>query len=322
MSLTETGSTLLYPLFQEWVPAYKSQFSQVTISTAGTGSGKGISSAAGGTADIGASDAYLSPADVSKSPSLENIPLAIAAQEVGYNLPGFRGDIRLDGTVLAEMYQGMITTWNAPAIRQLNPGVSLPGTRVIPIHRSDSSGDTFLFTSYLSKQDSSWADSISYNTTVAWPGASGALAFQGNKGMVKGCEDNPGCVAYIGISYLSMAQAAGLGEARLANGAGSYELPTASTISAAASGFASTTPAVGTLSMINSSATGAYPIINYEYAIVSTKQSSASKAQAIKAFLLWAITKGNASAYLDQVRFQPLPSSVASISEALLSKIS
>jgi ABC-type phosphate transport system substrate-binding protein len=223
--LTETGSTLLYPLFQEWVSAYKSQFSQVTITTAGTGSGKGISSAAAGTAGIGASDAYLSPADVSKSPSLENIPLAIAAQEVGYNLPGFKGNIRLDGTVLAEMYQGTITTWNDPAIKALNPGV--PG----------------------------------------------------------------------------------------------YELPTPSTISAA-SGFASTTPAAGTLSMINSSAAGAYPIINYEYAIVSTKQSSVSKAQAIKAFLYWAITKGNASAYLNQVRFQPLPSSVASISEALLSKIS
>jgi phosphate transport system substrate-binding protein len=321
-SLIETGSTLLYPLFQEWVPAYKGQFSQVTIATAGTGSGKGISSAAGGTADIGASDAYLSPADVSKSPSLENIPLAIAAQEVNYNLPGFRGNISLDGTVLAKMYQGTITTWNDPAIRQLNPGVSLPSTKVIPIHRSDSSGDTFLFTSYLSKQDASWANSISYNTTVAWPAVLGALAFQGNKGIVKGCEGNPGCVAYVGISYLSMTQAAGLGEARLANGAGGYELPAASTISAAVSGFASTTPGVGTLSMINSSAAGAYPIINYEYAIVSTKQSSVSKAQAIKAFLFWAITKGNAPAYLDQVKFQPLPSSVASISEALLSKIS
>jgi len=321
-TLAETGSTLLYPLFNEWVLAYKGQFSRVTITTAGTGSGAGIAAVSAGTADIGASDAYLSPADVSRSPSLENIPLAIAAQQVNYNLPGLRGSIRLNGAVLARMYQGRITAWNDPAIRALNPGVPLPGTRVIPVHRSDSSGDTFLFTSYLSRQDPGWAGSISYNTTVAWPAAPGALAFRGNSGMVTGCAAHPGCVAYIGISYLSRARAAGLGEALLANGAGGYELPTAAAVSAAAAGFASTTPAVGTLSMIDSAASGAYPIINYEYAIVSTAQRGGARAQAIKAFLYWAITKGNAPAYLGPVNFQPLPPSVVSISEALISKIS
>jgi phosphate transport system substrate-binding protein len=321
-SLAETGSTLLYPLFNLWAPAYKTQFPQITITTAGTGSGTGISSAAAGTADIGASDAYLSPADATKYPNLENIPLAISAQQVNYNLPGLKGNLKLNGTILAEMYQGKIVMWNDPAIAAINPGVTLPAIKVVPIHRSDSSGDTFLFTTYLSKQDSAWSSSVSYGTTVAWPAVSGALAFKGNSGMVTGCKANPGCVAYIGISYLAKTTAAGLGEAELLNGSGGYELPTPTTIAAEAAAFASTTPANGTLSLIDGSASGAYPIINYEYAIVSTSQSNPTKATDIKALLDWILTSGSSSTFLSQVNFQPLPSQVVTISEALVEKIS
>jgi phosphate transport system substrate-binding protein len=319
-SLSETGSTLLYPLFNLWVPDYKTAFPQVTITTAGTGSGTGISSAAGGTADIGASDAYLSSADTTQYPTLENIPLAISAQMINYNLPSVKGNLKLNGTILAEMYTGKITMWNDPAIKALNPGVTLPADKVIPIHRSDGSGDTFLFTTYLSKQDSSWASSVGYDTTVAWPKVSTELAFKGNSGMVTGCQDNVGCIAYIGISYKSDTTKAGLGEAQVENGGGQYEMPTTSTIAAAAASFA-TIPANGAISLINSSASGAYPIINYEYAIVNTTQSSTTKAQDIKALLYWAITTGNSSKYLDQVNFQPLPPVAVTTSEALISKI-
>ena len=319
-SLSETGSTLLYPLFNLWVPDYKTTYPQVTITTAGTGSGTGISSAAGGTADIGASDAYLSSADTSQYPTLENIPLAISAQMINYNLPGVKGNLKLNGTILAEMYTGKITMWNDPVIKALNPGVTLPADKVIPIHRSDGSGDTFLFTTYLSKQDSSWASSVGYDTTVAWPKVSTELAFKGNSGMVTGCQDNVGCIAYIGISYKSDTTKAGLGEAQVENGGGQYEMPTTSTIAAAAASFA-TIPANGAISLIDSSASGAYPIINYEYAIVNTSQPNSTKAQDIKALLYWAITAGNSSKYLDQVNFQPLPQAAITASEALISKI-
>jgi phosphate transport system substrate-binding protein len=111
-------------------------------------------------------------------------------------------------------------------------------------------------------------------------------------------------------------------QAELLNGAGDYEAPTATTISAGASGFTSETPAGGTISMINGSAAGSYPIVNYEYGIVSIRQHSAAKAQTLKAFLHWATTTGNAPAYLSKVSFQPLPGSVVSISSALIGRIS
>jgi phosphate transport system substrate-binding protein len=319
-TLSETGSTLLEPLFKLWAPGYQDTFHQVTVTVAGGGSGKGISSAAAGTADIGASDAYLSPADVSQTPTLQNIPLAVSAQMVDYNLPNVSAHIRLNGTVLAQMYEGTITRWNDPAIATLNPGVSLPSTPVVPVHRSDSSGDTFLFTSYLSKQDSGWSNAVSYNTSVAWPKVPSAVAASGNSGMVTACQAHPGCVAYIGISYESSATAADLGEAQLANGIGQYELPSTATIGAADASFSSI-PGNGAISLINSAASGSYPIINYEYAIVNSKQSSAVKAKDIQALLEWAITTGSSSSYLRQVNFQPLPAVAKSVSQSLIPTI-
>ena len=320
-SLSETGSTLLYPLFNIWVPVYEKLYPQVKITTAGTGSGTGISQAAAGAVQIGASDAYLSSADRAKYPGLMNIPLAISAQQINYNIPGLSQSthLKLNGKVLSQIYQGKITTWDDPAITSLNPGVRLPGLKIVPLHRADGSGDTFLFTTYLSDQDpSGWGTTISYGTTVSWPHVPGALAEEGNGGMVSGCKATPGCVAYIGISYLKKTNAAGLGEAQIANKSGSYELPTASTITTEAAGFTSQTPADESLSLINGNG---YPIINYEYAIVSQKQPSATAAQDVQAFLHWALTTGESASYLSQVQFQPLPASVVSLSDAQIAKI-
>jgi len=322
-TLTETGSTLLFPLIGAWAAGYHRQYPNVTVTTAGTGSGAGIAAASAGKASMGASDAYLSSGDLVTNPALLNVPLAIAAQQVNYNLPSLSAGVhlRLNGAVLAQMYQGKITTWNDPAIAALNPGVALPGTRVVPLHRSDSAGDTFLFTSYLSTHSATWNSAIGYGTSVGWPHAPRAVAEHGNAGMVSGCGATAGCVAYIGISYLSAALAARLGEAELANSQGQYVLPTPASISAAVASFVSSTPVNETISMVDGPASGGYPIVNYEYAIVSVKQPSAARARDLKAFLHWAITKGNAAQYLGAVRFQPLPAAVVSLCDAQIAKI-
>ena len=323
-SLTETGSTLLFPLMRTWAAAYHQQFPDVMVSTAATGSGAGIADASAGTADIGTSDAYLSSGNLVKNPALLNIPLVISAQQVDYNLPGLGagGHVKLSGPVLARMYEGTITAWNDPAIAALNPGLRLPAIRVVPVHRSDGSGDTFLFSSYLSTQDPAWNSTIGYGTTVAWPPVRGAFARQGNNGVVAGCEAVPGCIAYVGISYLSQALAGGLGEAALANAAGQFVLPTAATISASVASFVSSTPPNETISMVDGPAANGYPIVNYEYAIVSTRQSEPVKARAIRAFLTWVITTGNSASYLNQVRFQPLPAAMVTLAGQQIARIS
>jgi len=323
VTLNETGSTLLFPLFRSWASAYHQQFGQVTITTAGTGSGAGIDAASKGTAAVGASDAYLSSGNLVSDPRLLNIPLAISAQQVNYDVPGLsqKVHLRLTGSVLALMYAGLISYWDDPAITSLNPGVRLRHLRVVPIHRQESSGDTFLFSSYLATSDATWNSSIGYGTTVAWPHVSTALAEQGNSGMVSGCARTPGCVAYIGISYLTSALGLGLGEAKLANAHGQFELPDAQSISAAAASFVSLLPANETISMINGPAPSGYPIVNYEYAIVSRVQPSAARARDLQSFLHWAITAGNDPDFLNQVRFAHLPGDVVTLADAQIARI-
>ena len=319
-SLTETGSTLMFPLFGAWQTAYKTAVPNVSLTTAGTGSGTGIADASTGTATMGASDAYLSSANIAQYPGLENIPTTVAALMVNYDVSGVK-KLNLNGTVLAQIYTGKITTWNNAAIAALNPGVTLPSEKIVTLHRADSSGSTFLFTSYLAAQDKSW-NPADVGTTITWPSVPGSLAETGSGGMVTGCGATKGCIAYIGISYLSKTSAAGLGEAAVANGAGKFTQPTSSAIDAALSSFAPKTPASGSQSLINTSAAAGYPIINYEYVIVKKTQPSATTASALKAFLDWALTTGSTSTYLGPVNFQPLPASVVTTAKTLVSSIS
>ena len=320
-ALSETGSSLMAPLFiQGWGPAYHAQFPQVTLNPASTSSGTGILSAAAGTTDIGASDAYLSPADVSKYPNLANIPLAVAALMVIYHVPGLGPSthLNLNGTVLAQIFNGTITTWNDPAIKHLNSGVTLPGTPIVLVHRSDTSGSTFLFTSYMNAQDpADWSSSL-IGTSVAWPPQPGEQGQDGSDGVINAVRSTPGAIGYAGVSYLSMVTKDNEGEAALGNSAGNYELPTATAIQAGLASFTNT-PASETMSLINGSGPDVYPIINYEYAIVSISQPSVARAQDLRAFLSWAISTGTAQ--LAQVHFQPLPPSVVMLSQAQIAKI-
>ncbi len=325
VSLQETGSTLLYPLFQIWAPAYTKSHKDIKITPQGTGSGTGISDAVNGTVQIGASDAYMANAQMQADPGMLNIPLAISAQQIMYNLPGLNQQhLHLTGPVLAGIYTGKITMWNDPAIKALNPGVQLPAVKIVPIHRSDGSGDTFLFSQYLSFSDSAvWAapKGPGYGTTISWPSVPSSISATGNGGMVEALQQNKGGIAYVGISFLNQAVQDGLGYAAIENKAGQFLLPTAQTISAEAQSLVGTTPKDERVSLIYGPAQGAYPIINYEYAIVNAKQASPGTAKAVRQFLTWALTTGNQPTYLDQVHFLPLPSAIVKMSEAQIAKV-
>nr|WP_231986446.1 phosphate ABC transporter substrate-binding protein PstS [Mycobacterium sp. E2479] len=323
IELSETGSTLLYPLFSEWGAAYRAKYPNVTITTQSSGSGAGISQVAAQAVVIGASDAYLSEGDTAAHRGLMNIALAISAQQVNYNLPGVHQHLKLNGRVLAAMYRGTIKTWNDPQIAGINPGLHLPDTPVVPLHRSDGSGSTFQFTQYLSKQDpDGWGRWPGFGTTIAFPAVPDALGENGDGAMVTGCAANPGCVAYTSIGSLDEADEHGLSQAKLDNASGRYLLPTAKNIQAAASGFASKTPPNQAISLINGPAADGYPIVNYEYAIVNSSQKDAATAQTLQAFLHWAVTDGNNASFLDKMHFQPLPPEVAKLSDAQITKIS
>jgi phosphate transport system substrate-binding protein len=311
----------MFPLFGAWQTAYNKTVTTVNITTAGTGSGTGIADAASGVVTMGGSDAYLSSAEMTQNSNLLNIPLAVSAVMISYNLPGVTAHLKFNGTVLSKIYSGKITKWNDPAIKALNPGVTLPSTSIVTLHRSDSSGTTFVFVSYLNAQDPTDWPSAQVGTTVTWPSAPGALGETGNGGMVAGCGTTKGCIAYIGTSYLTQTTAAHLGEGELANKAGGYTLPDAASIQAALGQFASSTPASEVQPLINTSAPKGYPDINYEYVVVNKKQSSAAVASALKAFLNWTLTTGATATFLGPVNFQPLPPAVVKLSQTQINSI-
>ncbi len=324
VNILETGSSLLYPLFNLWVPAYAKIDPGVRITTQSTGSGTGIAQAVAGIAQIGASDAYMSNALMKEHPDMLNIPLAISMQMVNYNLPGLnREHLKLSGPVLAGIYEGKIHYWDDARLKALNPGVHLPHHLIIPVHRSDGSGDTFIFTQFLAFSTPEWANSISYGTTVSWPAVSGELGAEGNPGMVTATKDNPYAIAYIGTSYQNAIEKDGLGIARLKNRSGNFVLPEAGTAKAAAAVMVPKTPKDERISLIFAPGRESYPIINYEYALVNRKQPSAETAAALRKLFTWAISSsgGNAPHFMKEVHIVALPASVVKLSKAQIAEI-
>jgi phosphate transport system substrate-binding protein len=323
IALQETGSTLIYPLFELWIPDYQAQHPDVAITAGATGSGDGIAKAIAGAVQIGTSDAYMSEEASEENPQILNIPLAISAQTVNYNIPGLTTPLKLDGPTLAGIYNGQVTMWNAPEIATLNPGLALPHHPIVPVHRADASGDTFIFTQFLDFSTPSWDDAIGYGTSVPWPFVPGATTATGNAGMVKILAQTPYSIGYIGVSFHAAIAKAGLGTAMLKNQNGKFLLPTPDTISAAAAMLDPRTPPDERLTLVFASGDDSYPLINYEYAIVSKKQANAMMAEAVRRFLLWAISTedGNAPHYLNTVGFIPLPDFIRALSEAQIALV-
>lgn len=325
VSVLETGSSLLYPLFNLWQPVYTKENPNVQLTTASTGSGTGQAQSMQGLAQIGASDAYLSDAQMKQHPSMLNIPMAISSQMVNYNLPGQNGEhLNLSGPVLAGIYSGKITHWNDAAIAKLNPGTKLPDHAIITVHRTDGSGDTFIFTQYLTASTPSWANDYSYGVTVSWAPMQGNIGAVGNPGMVDALKNNPYSIAYIGVSFKKQIMDDKLGEARLENKNGKFVLPEITNVKAAAAAMVPKSPADQRVSLIFAPGAESYPIINYEYALVDAKQPSADMAATLKKFLTWAISSkgGNAEHFMNEVNFVALPPSVVKQSEAQIAKIS
>ncbi len=322
--LSETGSTLLFPLFQSWMAGYKAVAPDVGLTIAATGSTAGTQAAIGGSASMGASDAYLSDEVAAQNPELLDIPLAISAQTVNYNLPGLNGaGVKLDGPTLAGIYSGQITQWDDPAIRAMNPGVKLPGKAIIPVRRADGSGDTFIFTQFLDFSTDSWEDSPGYGTDISWPAVQGEVSAVGNAGMIKALAGTPYSVGYVGVSYAADIAKAGIGTAPVRNQNGTFLLPTPQTVADAASELDPRTPPYERISLAFAPGDDSYPLIAYEYVLVSKTQPNAATAKALRDFLNWAISPdgGNAAKYLDAVHFIALPDFIRAMSEAQISEI-
>lgn len=293
--LTGAGSTLVAPLMANWINGFEIK-EGIPVKYGAVGSGAGISQITARTVDFGASDAPLTPEQASACNGCVQVPWALSATGVGFNVPGVK-KLNLTGKILAGIYFGKITSWNDPKIKQVNPGVKLPGLTITPVFRSDGSGDTYTFTEYLSKISPAWRSEVGFATSVGFKAGVGA---KGNAGVTSTVVKTQGAIGYISASYLI---AAGLGAAAVENKAGNFTVPNLKNIEAAAA-TVKKVDSSNAVSVTNppASATDAYPISTFTYAIVP---HNAPQKGFLQQFLNYAITKGQA--YGAALDFAPLP---------------
>jgi phosphate transport system substrate-binding protein len=323
VTIAEDGSSLLAPYLSSITPLITSAYPNVTLSSAAGGSGKGLTDATTGVVQAGGSDAYLPPADFTQFPTVQNIPVVVSTQSVDYNLKGVK-NLKLSGAVIAEIYLGKITKWNDAAIKKLNPGVTLPAKTIVPIVRSDSSGDTFNFTTFLTDTSAAWKAGPAFNTSITWPSVQGELTASGNPGMVQSASQTPGSIAYIGISAQASANAAKLGQAELQNSSGKFLLPKPANVTAAVDADIASVPANFATSLVDAKGAASYPIVNFEYLIVKGPQSSPAIAQGLRDVLAFIVNtkQGSSPANLVNQGFVPLPTSIVSKVETAIANVS
>lgn len=318
-AITEAGTTVLLPLLQEWRASYATANPAVSLSIAGTDSASGITAVQAGTANFGTTDAFF-PAP-GTGPGLVSVPLAVSALMVSYNVPGVSGPLNLNGTILARIFTGQIKYWDDKFIAILNPYSStLPHLPITVVRSSDSSGGTLMLTSYVHDQDPTEWPASNVGAMISWPAGPKAAAAPGTAGMIARCGAIKGCVTYLGSSYGGQAAAAGLGTAALLNKGNGYASPTGQAVSAALATFPAPSTA-GVQPLIDTHAATGYPIISYVYAVAQRNQPTAAEAAAVRAFLAWAISAGNAPVFLRAVDFQPLPPGALPVARSQIAAI-
>jgi phosphate transport system substrate-binding protein len=310
-SVTGAGSTFVAPLVNKWVGPASSALG-LNLSYNAIGSGGGVSAITTKQVDFGASDAPLSQFSPTCTTCVQ-IPWALAATAVVYNLPEHPQFLHMTGPVLAKIYMGKIKSWSDPAIKKLNPGVNLPSKAITVVHRSDSSGTSFNFTDYLSHVSRAWKSQVGTGTAVSWPAGIGG---KGSSGVSAGVKATAGSIGYVDVAYAVVNH---FGYFRMKNRAGRYVVPKLKGIRAAAQ--LDTHPKKdGSLSIVNPPAKkkykNAYPISTYTYVDVQKKSSNAAN---VKKLIGWAVTKGQK--YGPAIFFAPLPAAVVKFDKKQLAKI-
>jgi phosphate transport system substrate-binding protein len=313
------GSTLAAPIYQQWGSTLKGQ--GLTVNFNPVGSGAGIAALQSATVQFAGSDPALKSTDVAKmkGPVLQ-FPVAFGAITVSYNLSGVKSGIKLDGATIADIYLGKVKSWNDPAIKSLNPGMSLPSTAITVIHRSDSSGTTDGFTKFLAATSPTWSSQVGHGKDVKWPTGTGAAK---NSGVAAAVKQTDGAIGYVEQAY---ALENNFTYAAVKNKAGTYILPTISNTSAAAVGI-KIPPDLG-ISTINSSGPQAYPIVSQTFIDTyadpcKSGGASSGTASGLKKFLTYAFGSGQQTlgSGSSQLPYAPLPADLQQKDTAQLAKL-
>ena len=309
------GSTFAAPIYQQWGSTLKGK--GVTVNYQPVGSGAGVAQLAAGTVDFGASDPALAPADLAtfKKGKPVQIPMAFGAITVSYNLDKVKAGLKLDGATVADIFLGKIKNWNAGPIAKLNPGVTLPADPITVVHRSDESGTTKGFTTFLSGYSPEWKSKVGADKTVKWPTGTGA---KGNDGVAAAVKQQKGAVGYVEEAYALQNK---FTTAAVKNKSGKFVAPTLASTTAAGDGVK--VPADLGISIIDSPNPASYPISSQTFVIVYKDMCKAGvskgTAGAVKQFIDYGLAEGQS--VLGQLQYAQLPPAVLAKSKAAASSL-
>ncbi len=313
--LTGAGSTFVYPIMTHWIADFHKQDPGVTINYQSVGSGAGIQQLKNGLVDFGASDVALSDEQLKTMPAIIQVPESAGPVCITYNLPNLPKPLQLSGEALAGIFLGKITNWSDAAIAKTNPGIKLPNSSILVAHRSDGSGTTGIFTTYLAAVSPEWKSKVGQGISVRWPVGLGGKGSEGVTGIVK---QQPGTIGYVELNY---AEENHLPVVQMQNKAGKFVAPSSASASAAIAAFRSQlandvrTPIVDP----PASAPNAYPISGLTFLLVPKTPKDPARGQAIKRFIDYVVTGGQSIA--TQLHYAPLPTSIAKLDQNLLNQM-
>jgi len=312
--LTGAGATFPYPIYSKWFDMYKEK-TGIEINYQSIGSGAGIQQVKAGTVDFGASDAALSAVQLKDMPrKVVHIPTVAGAVALAYNLPGMSAQLKMTPEIITDIYMGKITVWNDKKIAAANPGVEMPAAPILPVHRSDGSGTTNIFVTYLASVSAPWKEMVGVGTSVSWPAGVGG---KGNDGVAGVVRQTPGAIGYVELAYAEQNK---LSVALLRNKAGSFVAPSlASTTAAVQSSLAMLAKDVRA-PIANAASPEAYPIAGMTYLLVYQDQKDPVKAKALVDFIAWAMHDGQA--VVEELNYAKLPESVIKVNMSTLATLS
>ncbi len=297
------GATFPYPIYSKWFSEYSAQHSGVEINYQAIGSGGGIRQVTSGTVDFGASDGPMTDEQLKASKvKIIHIPTVLGAVVPIYNLPGVSTELKFSPDVLADIYLGKIGNWSDARIAKDNPGVKLPNTDIVVVHRSDGSGTTYIFTDYLSKVSNDWKNSVGRNSAVPWPKGIGGKGNEAVAGMVR---QMPGGIGYVELIYALQNKIA---FGYIKNAAGNWVKGSVDGVTEAAASVKQM-PADYRVSITNAPGANAYPISSFTWLLIPTPAPNSANGKVIKDFLGWMLDHGQSETAA--LYYAPLPKSVS-----------
>jgi phosphate transport system substrate-binding protein len=301
--INAAGATFPYPIYSKWFDAYHKLHPDLDFNYQSIGSGGGIRQVLAGTVDFGASDGPMTDQQLSQAKTkILHFPTVLGADVPTYNIPGVNQELNFTPEALAGIYLGKITNWKDPAIAGANPGVKLPDTDIVVVHRSDGSGTTYIWVDYLSKVSQEWKTKVGTNTSVNWPVGLGGKGNEGVSGLVK---QQPGAIGYVELIYAIQNN---MPYGKVKNAAGVFVKADLESVTAAAAGAAKSMPDDFRVSITNAPGKAAYPISSFTWLLVPSKIDDPTKKKAIVDFLHWMLKDGQGM--VEALSYAKLPKEV------------